>query len=84
MGKDIISRKNKWEKYASAVDTKSSSKKATFELSAKHAVDLLGERRAGVLLDVGCGFGEIDILLAKKTDFDIIGCDISKRCVDPP
>jgi len=82
MGKDMIAKENKWDKYASMVDTKSSSKRATFELSAKHAVDLLGERRKGVLLDVGCGFGEIDILLAEKTEFNIIGCDISKRCID--
>ena len=71
MGKDMISRKDKWEKYASTVNTNSSSKRATFELTARHAVDLLGERRHGTLLDVGCGFGEIDIILAGKTNFKI-------------
>ena len=78
----MISRKDKWEKYARAVDTTSSSKRATFELTAQYAVDLLGEKRSGILLDIGCGFGEIDVLLAQNTNFKIIGCDISKRCVD--
>ena len=78
----MISRKDKWEKYARAVDTTSSSKRATFELAAQYAVDLLGEKRSGVLLDIGCGFGEIDVLLAQNTNFKIIGCDISKRCID--
>ena len=82
MGEDIISRKTKWEKYAKSVDTQSSSKKATFLLTVDNALRLLGERRNGLMLDVGCGFGEVDILFSKRTNFRIIGCDISKVCVD--
>lgn len=81
MGEDISVRKDKWEKYAHVVDTTSSSKRATFELTAQYTIDLLGERRSGVLLDIGCGFGEIDVLLAQNTNFEIIGCDVSKKCV---
>ncbi len=81
MGEDIILRKTKWEKYAKSVDTQSSSKKATFSLTADNALKLLGKRRDGLMLDVGCGFGEVDMLLAKRANFRIIGCDISKVCV---
>ncbi len=81
MGEDVILRKTKWEKYAKSVDTQSSSKKATFSLTADNALKLLGKRLDGLMLDVGCGFGEVDILLAKRTNFRIIGCDISGECV---
>ncbi len=76
-----IGAKNKWEEYARRVDTSTSSKHATFELTLKHTLDLLGDHRDGQVLDIGCGFGEIDILLAKKTNFFITGCDISDVCV---
>lgn len=81
MGEDIILRKTKWEKYAKVVDTESSSKKATFSLTADNVVKLLGARRDGLMLDVGCGFADMDVLLARYTNFRIIGCDISGECV---
>lgn len=34
------------------------------------------------MLDIGCGFGEIDILLAQNTNFEIIGFDIAKEAVE--
>jgi len=82
MDESIVSRRDKWERYAGTVDTGTFSKKATFTLTAAHALDLMGARREGIMLDVGCGFGENDILLAQNTNFQIIGCDVSKRCVD--
>lgn len=82
MAKSITTQRDKWEEYARVVDTKTSSKRATFALTAKHALALLGDKREGVVLDVGCGFGEIDILLAKMSNFKIIGCDVSKICVE--
>jgi cyclopropane-fatty-acyl-phospholipid synthase len=33
------------------------------------------------MLDVGCGSGYLDILLAQKTGFHIIGVDISKNAL---
>lgn len=81
MGKSVIKQLDQWEEYAKAIDTKTSSKRATFELTAKHALALLGDKREGLVLDVGCGFGEIDILLAKMSNFRIIGCDVSRICV---
>jgi len=81
MVEDITMRKEKWERYARVVDTASSSKRATFALTAEHTLDILGDRRNGRMLDIGCGFGEIAILLADRTKFNIIGCDISKECV---
>ena len=64
-------RKEKWERYARVVDTASSSKRATFALTAEHTLDILGDRRSGRMLDIGCGFGEIAILLADRTKFNI-------------
>jgi cyclopropane fatty-acyl-phospholipid synthase-like methyltransferase len=81
MAENIKTRKEKWERYARAVDTTTSSKKATFILTARHALDILHGRRSGRMLDIGCGFGEIAILLAQGSDFDIVGCDISSDCV---
>jgi SAM-dependent methyltransferase len=82
MVQDIKTQKEKWEIYAQIVNTKTSPKKATFALTAEHAMKLLGDTREGIALDVGCGFGEIDILLAKMSNFKIIGCDVSQRCVE--
>lgn len=76
-----IGNQKKWDAYADYVDTTTSSKKATFELTADCAINLLKGKKKGMLLDIGCGFGEVDVLLAKKTDFQITGCDISEKCV---
>lgn len=81
MDKSITFRQEKWERYARGIDTKSASKRATFALTAEHALALMGDRREGLLLDIGCGFGEIDMLLSTKSNFKIIGCDISRECV---
>lgn len=79
---ESVTRKAKWDEYAGIVNTASASKRATFELTTEHAVKMLGRKRDGLLLDIGCGFGEIDLLLAEQTSFKITGCDISDKCID--
>lgn len=74
-------RKQKWE--TKNQDYKlNSSREANFILAVENALKLLKNKRDGKVLDIGCGFGEIDILLAKKTDFQIVGCDISEVAVN--
>lgn len=78
--KNFQERKQKWEEKSRKYKL-NSYREATFILTAKNTLELLKNKRNGRVLDVGCGFGEIDILLAKNTNFDIIGCDISKIAV---
>lgn len=79
---ESLTRKENWENYARIVNTKTSSKSASFELTVENCLGLLDGKRDGNLLDIGCGFGEIDVLLAQRTDFNIIACDISETCVN--
>ena len=75
-----LTRKQKWE--GKNQDYKlSSSREATFVLTVENALKLLKNKKSGRVLDIGCGLGEIDILLAKNTDFKIIGCDISEAAI---
>ncbi|MDI6591322.1 MAG: class I SAM-dependent methyltransferase [Patescibacteria group bacterium] len=75
-------RKQKWEKKnREIISSANSSREATFILTTKNTLELLEDKRRGRVLDIGCGFGEIDILLAQNTDFNIIGCDISEIAV---
>ncbi|MCP6718282.1 MAG: class I SAM-dependent methyltransferase [Patescibacteria group bacterium] len=69
-------RKQKWEEKNREYKL-TPSREATFVLTVKNTLDLLKNRKRGKVLDIGCGFGEIDMLLAQNTNFDIIGCDIS-------
>ncbi len=69
-------RKQKWEEKSRGYRL-TPSREATFILTVKNTLNLLKNRREGKVLDMGCGFGEIDILLAQNTSFNIIGCDIS-------
>ena len=75
--KSYNSRKQKWEKKSGEYEL-GSTREATFILTVKNTLRLLRNKREGKVLDIGCGFGEIDILLAQNSKFDIIGCDISK------
>ncbi|MBD3207833.1 MAG: methyltransferase domain-containing protein [Candidatus Nealsonbacteria bacterium] len=79
-------RVRKWEernkRYESGEKSVQPTRKATFVLTVKNILDLLGELERGKLLDIGCGFGEIDLLLAQYTDFEITGCDISETALD--
>ena len=77
---DFEKRKIKWEEKSRNYKL-NSSREATFILTVKNTLRLLGNRKNGKVLDIGCGFGEIDVLLAQNTDFDITGCDISETAV---
>jgi ubiquinone/menaquinone biosynthesis C-methylase UbiE len=68
--------KDKWEHYAENYQL-DNSKLATYELTVRNVLELLNGQNNGLAIDVGCGNGVIDILLAEKTNFEIIGCDIS-------
>jgi SAM-dependent methyltransferase len=78
---DYNQRKKKWEEKNSDYKI-DSTREATFLLTVKNTLKLLGPIKNGNLLDIGCGFGEIDILLAKKTNFKITGIDISKNALN--
>jgi len=53
------------------------SRLATYELTVQNVLKLLGHKKEGRVLDIGCGNGIIDIMLANQTNFKITGCDIS-------
>lgn len=72
-------RKQKWEK--GRKHDLNSIKKATYFLTVKNTLSLLEDKKDGLALDIGCGFGDIDIMLAKNTKFKIIGCDIAENVV---
>ena len=63
-------------------------KRATYELAVENTLKLL-KRSLGPdclhrelrVLDVGCGYGDIDILLAQKTNFHITATDISSKAI---
>lgn len=69
-------RYQKWETVAEKYKV-DNSRIATFELTTQNVLKFLGNKKEGLALDIGCGFGYIDILLARKTNFQIIGIDIS-------
>lgn len=57
-----------------------STKIATYELTVRNTLDLLTKedcQRPLEVLDLGCGQGDIDILLALRTDFRVTAVDIS-------
>lgn len=55
---------------------------ATIILTAKHAIEFLKNRVGERVIDIGCGTGEIDILIAKNTNLNIIGCDVSENALN--
>jgi SAM-dependent methyltransferase len=77
---NVAERKQKWEEKNRAYKV-NPSRRATFVLTVRNALKLLGDKKSGRALDIGCGFGEIDVLLAQNTGFQIIGCDISEIAV---
>ncbi len=77
---DFEKRKQKWEEWSKRYKI-SALREATAILTVKNTLALLKDKKEGKVLDIGCGFGEIDILLAKNSNFEIIGCDISEIAV---
>jgi len=73
-------RRQKWEAKNRGYKL-SPSRQANFILAVENTLKLLKKKRSGRVLDIGCGFGEIDILLAQKTNFGIIACDISEVAI---
>jgi len=74
-------RYQKWEKVARKYKI-DNSRIATFELTVQNVLKLLKNKKEGLALDIGCGFGYIDILLAKNTNFKIIAIDISDNALE--
>jgi ubiquinone/menaquinone biosynthesis C-methylase UbiE len=50
--------------------------KHTYPMTAMRMVQELGGIRKGICIDIGCGTGNLDVELAKRSDFTIIGLDI--------
>ncbi len=50
--------------------------KHTYPLTAMRMLREMGGIRAGVCIDIGCGTGNLDIELAKRSSFTIVGLDI--------
>ena len=50
--------------------------KHTYPLTAMRMLRELGGIREGICIDIGCGTGNLDVELAKRSDFTIIGLDI--------
>jgi len=49
----------------------------TYPLTAVRMLRECGGIREGICIDIGCGLGNLDVELAKRTDFTIIGLDIN-------
>ncbi len=73
-------RKQKWET-TEWHKTENGARKASFILTVANTLGLLDGVKEGRLLDIGCGFGEIDIVMARQTNFLITGCDISDKAI---
>ena len=71
----------KFENYHKNIYRVTSPRLATFELTVRNTLKILGEKKDGQVLDIGCGCGEIDILIAQNTNFNITGCDISETAL---
>jgi len=74
-------RYQKWEKKAKIFKI-DNVRKATFILTVENVLKILKGKKEGIVLDVGCGFGDIDVLLARKTNFKIIAIDISDTVLE--
>lgn len=50
--------------------------KRTYPLTAVRMLRELGGIREGICIDIGCGTGNLDVELAKRSNFTIVGLDI--------
>ena len=69
----IATGKTTAEAYAWVVEHRT---KHTYPMTAMRMVAELGGIRDGICIDVGCGSGMLDVELAKRSNFKIIGLDI--------
>ncbi|MBN1418432.1 MAG: methyltransferase domain-containing protein [Planctomycetes bacterium] len=53
----------------------------TYPMTARRALLASGIRR-GVCLDLGCGTGQLDVVLARQSDLEIIGLDIDPGMIE--
>ena len=51
----------------------------TFPMTAMRLLGECGGIRKGVCIDIGCGPGHLDVELAKRSEFEIIGLDIEPK-----
>jgi len=61
-------RRRKWEEVAKKYEI-DNSRISTFKLTTQNVLKILGNKKKGLALDIGCGFGHIDMLLAKTQIF---------------
>ncbi len=73
VGFRIATGKTTAEAYAWVVEHRT---KQTYPMTAMRMMAELGGIRDGICIDVGCGSGIMDIELAKRSNFKIIGLDI--------
>jgi len=50
--------------------------KHTYPMTAMRILGELGGIRKGICIDIGCGTGNLDVELAKRSEFKIVGLDI--------
>ena len=50
--------------------------KHTYPMTAMRILGELGGIRKGLCIDIGCGTGNLDVELAKRSEFEIVGLDI--------
>ncbi len=50
--------------------------KHTYPMTAMRILGELGGIRKGVCIDIGCGTGNLDVELARRSEFELIGLDI--------
>ena len=72
-GFTIVSGKSHAEAFAWVADHRV---KHTYPLTAARMMAELGGIREGICIDVGCGPGHLDVELAKRSGFKIVGLDI--------
>jgi len=74
----------KWDSYWKTFKL-DGTKEATYELTVRNTLELLREYTESdsnaCILDLGCGQGDIDILIALQSNFYVIAADFSERAL---
>lgn len=72
-GFTIVSGKSHAEAFDWVVENRL---KHTYSMTAMRMLNELGGIRKGICIDIGCGTGNLDVELAKRSEFKIVGLDI--------